>query len=294
MDLSFEDLEKDVATSTGTEVEDKGKGGKPKQPWLKFTQKGQTLRVALLYFHDVARIAAAAAMRNKAAKAEVIAAAEAAITARAKELGKEVGQLSPVDKLNINKAQFRMFSAHYQEGLGYVVSRLGLDGAEADKVWKQLSEPKKYFTTLLLVYPTDRDGNVDKEVLKAHFGQRKFALIPYRFSGMTYDQLWNINDGLRSNDLEISGQDLIVECQDTQYQKVAIRPAGKAIYRTNVDIQRAVLEAAVDKYSVLAPFREMTTDELRAKLGGTSGGNGAKPAAVVSTDFESLLTGLNN
>lgn len=289
-DIDLDAMQAEQLTAAGVEAEDKGAGGSRREQWLKFTAKGQTLRAALLYFHPVEQVAFGQALREGKTKADLKAAAVAALEARATELGKPVGELSAIDKLATDKAQFKTFSAHYAEGLGYVLSRIGRDGAEADKLWNSLPTPKTYFTTLLLLYPTDRNGTVEREALKERLASKNHTLMPWRFSGKTYDSLWALNDGLRSNNLDLAMQDVIIEATDIQYQNVSVRPAGKAIYRLNENVMRDVLEQAVAKYGILCPFRSMTTDELRAKLHGTGTGNGSAAASyAASSGFEDLL-----
>ena len=100
---------------------------------------------------------------------------------RATALSKTADQLTPIEKLDLGTVHFKKMMAHYQQGLGFVVSRLGKDGADADGVWKRLPEAKLYFATLLLLYPTDREGNIDKEGLK----RGDWRLIPWRFGKNT-------------------------------------------------------------------------------------------------------------
>ncbi len=258
----------------------------PRQEWLKMT-KGQVLRAAFLFFHPVdANAVAAAKMAAKKegktlSKEEIQAIARKALEDRAKALNKSVDQLTQVDKLDLSTVHFKKMFSHYQEGLGYVLSRLGKDGPEADAIWKRLPEPKLGFSTLLLIYPTDPNGNIDKEGFK----RGDWRVIPWRFSKRTYEDIWKLNEGLRENNLSIATQDIKLECENPQYQNIKIQFVGAALWQKSENFKERVLAKAVELYPKLIPFREMTTDQLRAKLG--LGGSSVQD--VSGGDFQDLL-----
>jgi len=271
--------------------EDEKNAGGVKQDWLKFTAKGQLVRCAFVYFFTYNANAVQAALKaakkadKKLTPEEMELVAKKALSKRAEALGKSVDQLTPVDKLDISTAHFRVMRAHYREGLGYVVSRLGKDGADADALWKSLPEAKTYFSTLLLVYPTDSEGNINKEALATQIKQEKLKFLPWRFSPRVYDEIWKTNDGLRQNNLAMSSQDVKLECREPQYQNISVSFLGGAVWQKNEIFKKVVLANAINFYDKISPFREMTTDQLRAKLGvgGTAIGD------VSTDDFNSML-----
>jgi len=176
--------------------------------------------------------------------------------------------------------------AHYQDGFGFALSRLGKDGPEADAVWKRLPEPKPYFSTLLLIYPTDEQGNLNKDAFVGQAKDGTFKLVPWRFGNKTYEEIWKLNDGLRENTLSLGSQDIKLECKDPKYQNISVSFAGAALWQKNDTIRQQVLAKAIGMYGdKLMPFREMTTDQLRAKLG--LGGSAAQD--VSSEDFNTML-----
>lgn len=282
-DTNYDQMDEDVSL----EPEDKAKVGSNNQEWLKMT-KGQVLLCAFLYFHTV-DINAVKALRkaNKAATPEEIkAAATKALADRAAQLSteqnkKSVDQLTPDEKIDLSTVQFKSFKAHYQQGLGFMLSRLGKDGSEADAVWKKLPEPKQYFTTLLLIYPMTREGKLDVEAIK----QGQWRILPWRFGPGTYDEIWNLNDGLRGNQMSIANQDIRLECKDTTYQNMKVSFVGKASWQGSPGFRKMILTKAMEFYGKLVPFRDMSTDQLRAKLG-----LGGSPVQDVSgEDFTGLL-----
>lgn len=260
---------------------------KPRDEWLKMT-KGQILRGAFTYFHsvDVNAVTAARVAAKKESKVlskeEILSIAKKSLEERANKLGKSLDQLTAIEKLDITSVKFKKMSAHYQEnGVGYVISRLGKDGAEGDAIWKRLPEPKMYFTGLLLLYPTTRDGSIDKEGLK----NQEWKLVPWRFGKQIYEAIWKLNDSFAQNNLSLASQDLKFECKDAQYQKIDITSAGPALWQKSENFKTQILTRAMDFYQKMVPFREMSTDALRAKLG--LGGSAVQD--VSGGDFTELL-----
>lgn len=258
--------------------------------WLKMT-KGQVLRGAFVYFHthdmntvDRARKEARAKGQPALTMDQMKAIGRKAIEERATALGKPADQLSLVERLDLSEAKFKAMSGHYQQGLGYVLTRLGKDGPEGDAVWKKLEAPKQYFTTVLLVYPTNAKGDitaVEKERITTDW-----RIIPWRFGKQQFERIWKLNSGLRENNLSIGTQDIKLECKDQQFQNIEVTFAGAAIWQKSDKFKNVVLNKASEYYDKLIPFREMSTDQLRAKLGL---GGPVSTTDVTAGDFGDML-----
>jgi hypothetical protein len=265
--------ERDVDDDVGLEPDDMARVERNDQGWLKMAE-GQTLHGAFLYFHsvDVNAVKVAMTTARKAGReptrAEIKMAADKALDDHAKTLDKSAAHLTPDERLDLRTVQFRSFKAHHQEGLGVVVSRLGKDGPEADAIWKRLPEPRVYFSTLLLVYPTDHHGNIDGEASK----RGEWRIIPWRFGPNTYDEIWNLNDQMRGHGMSIADQDIKLECKDATYQWIVASFTGNALWQSDSELRTAVLVSAMESYANLVPFREMSTHELRGMLGMGEGG----------------------
>jgi hypothetical protein len=263
-----------------------------RQEWLKMN-KGQVIRAAFVYFHTVNKNAVEKARTEAVEKKTSITIEQAseigrtALTTRATALTKSVDQLTPIDRLDLSEVKMKRMWFHYQDGLGYVISRLGKDGPEADAVWKKLPEPKITFTTLLLIYPTDRQGNIDKEKLASNW-----HIIPWRFHKGVYEGIWKLNKGLEENGTSIASQDVKLECKVQEYQNIDVQFCGPAVWQKSPKFKEVVLAKAMELYDKLIPFREMTTDQLRSKLG--MGGSAVSSTgmggdATSATDFADLL-----
>jgi hypothetical protein len=282
MDLNYDDYEGDVAL----EVEDRESLPGARLEWFKMT-KGQNQLCALLYFHPVDATARKAfvAQEKKAGRVATLddlkKAADKALEERATALGKPVEQLSRVEKLDLSRVQFRTCRAHYHVDIGFTVTRLGLDGPEADAVWKALPEPSQHFSTLLLLYPTTHEGKLDLEATRAG----RWKLMPWRFGRATYGEIFSLNDGLKANGLSLAEQDIRLECKDAKFQKLKVAFVGKAAWRSSESFKQKVLSAAVEQYDGLVPFRSMSTATLREKLGIAA----KEPNVVASEDLSGLL-----
>jgi hypothetical protein len=269
-----------------------------REGWLKMT-KGQVVVCGLVFFHPIS-ITRAQTAKNKAKEAglpftqeEGLAVAKAALEERAKELGKALDELTPAEKLDTTCVKFKSMQGSYDERVGYVVNRLGLDGPAGDVWWKYLPEPKLYFSTLLLVYPMS-GGKVDIEGIR----KGESRLVPWRFSRQTWDKFHALEEGLRGNGLTLATQDLRLECVEEKYQNILVTFVGKSIWQGSPGFRKKTLEQAIEKYSKLIPFRLLSTEALKAKLtgqgAGTGGSNGQPPYIDVSATDPALTALLDS
>jgi len=273
----FDDLdayEEDI----GVEPEDKKHATGNRQDWFK-SEKGRSHLVAFVYFHPIA-IAAALALKRKLAKEgqtatreQMVEVGNRALAKVAEKLGKDVDALTEAEKLDINVAKFKKWEAHYKEGIGYVYTRMGKDGEDADAVWKQLGDIRNYFGTLLLIYPTvEEDGEltIDKDRLAKHW-----RLKPWRLSSKSYEAVHKLNASLKKNSTDIAHQDVKLDCTNSGFQNFDVNANGPATWRRNDKFRAMVLERAVKLYEKLDPFRSLSTADLKIKLGIDDGAGGS-------------------
>ena len=274
-----------------------------RQDWLKFT-KGQIVRASFVYFHTINKTAVEHAIEDaKEAGAplpspeQCIEIGRKALEAHAQKLGKTVDQLTPIDRLNTSEMKLKRMWYHYDDNVKYVISRLGKDGPEGDAVWKKLPEPKLTFTTLLLVYPTDRAGNIDKDKLA-----NGWSIIPWRFHKGVFEDVWKVNKSAEEDGSSIALKDVKLECKEQTYQNISPSTCGPAIWQKSPKFKEIVLTKAMEMYGdkTLIPFRQLTTQQLREKLGmggsgvssGGLGGSSSSGDSSSTTDFTDLLEGV--
>lgn len=265
--------------------------------------KGETkkvYRVALMYFHPLpVTIHKAFAKKAKRDGVDVDNAAvkdmiTKALAKRAADLNKSVEALEEWEKLDMTSAQFKTYQSHYHEDVGSVVSRLGKDGPEADKLWKRLDEARQYYSTVALFYPLDQSGNVDAKSIA-----RDAYLKPWRFGKGTFKTLIDKNQMLSEYNQSLANSDLKLECKSAQYQTFDIDPAGSALWLKVPALKAQFLPMAYALYEKLVDARELSTAELKKKLAeagadtddaGSGGGGSNKSSNVAdSNDIEDLL-----
>jgi hypothetical protein len=290
---SYEEFESDL----GLDEEDRknAKSGDDIE-WYKGS-KGKVDRASIIYFHPVNVSAVISARKKNPAISpdERNKVGSAALAARAQALGKPLDALTMVEKLDLSQVQFKKFTSNFGgEGIGFVLNRLGKDGAESDLVWKKLgahlpegkSEAKTHFSTLLVLYPTNKKGEIDK----SQFAEwaKDPVVKPWKFSQKRYDLIWKVNMGLVKNGASIADQDLLLECKDDKFQQIEPQGDGKATWLKVEKLKQIVLNKALAYYDKLVPAREMTTAQLRDKLGLNPVG-GSAVQEVSSGEFQEML-----
>lgn len=285
IELDIDKLGAEYEDDIGLGAEDKKYGKSNQVEWYK-GEKGRTIRAALLYFNplEVAVIKATKAKNPQATKEEILENINKMFAKRAADLSKKPEELAPYEKLDITNVRFKKIEAHYKEGVGYAISRLGKDGPEADEVWKMMGDVKLYYTTALLVYPTNASG----EVIKAQLAT-DWKVVPWRFSTKVYGAIHQRANSLRENGISIASQDLTITCTNTDFQNFDIDTAGPAIWLKNPAFQAAVLSKAHSLYEKLVPFREMSTADLRIKLGLGGGASSGSDGGVTDDNFADLM-----
>lgn len=278
---NFDDFSDDI----GLGQEDASRVRSNQVDWYlnKTAVKGQTDRISLVYFHP---LEVSALRKAKQAKPDMTDADKKNLLvevrkARAEELKKPVDQLDEVDMLDTSESRFKAVDASFQDGLGYVQWPKTL--ADGDKaVWSKLPEKRTYVLTVVLIYPTDRDGEIERDRLAT-----RWEVKPWRFSPEKYDRLRKINRGQQDSG-GITAHDLLVTCKEPKFQNIDMISAGPAIWRQSAPFRRKVLERALPLYAHLGrAFRSLTTDELREKLGMAPSSSGG--SSGVGDDFESIL-----
>jgi hypothetical protein len=273
-----EDFDLPLDDNIGLGSEDKAKVTSNQIPWFK-GEKGRTDRIALVYFNSVEIVTLTKALKQRP---DLTSDQKRALVAKvrsqvAERLSKEPDQLDPADLLDISEARLKKVTASFKQGLGFFTWPKGLNSDE-EKIWRKVGEPKDYLCTVVVQYPTDREGEVDTEAIP-----RGCKFLPWRFTSAIYDVIYKINKGLQEGQSSVSKVDLYVSCSDTNYQKLSITQAGPSLYLRDEKLKKYVLERAYPLYSKLSPFREITTDELREKLGMAP----SVATAAVGSDFDS-------
>lgn len=257
-------------------------------------------RVALVYFHPYSHTVRAMyeeKSKREGTTVDLNAVKEKVgeiLAKRAASLEKTVDTLEEWEKLDLTSAKFKKYESFYHEDVGTVLSRLGKDGPEADKIWKRLGEPRLSYSTIALFYPLDSSGNVDVKNI-ARDGYVKL----WRFSKGTFKTLIDKNEMLQTYNQSLANSDLKLDCKSSQYQTFDIDPAGNALWLRSPALKAKFLPMAYALYDKLIDARPMSTAELKKKLaeagdddagpGPSGSSNGAGRSEVTEDDIEDLL-----
>lgn len=169
----------------------------------------------------------------------------------------------------------------YIKGVGNVLAK--------SPAYAQFGQPKQAVATILIVWPTNRDGELDKASYNSGKG---YKVLPFIFAADKYEQIRSIH---RKKPLVIS--DLEIACPENgaEFQKMTFVPDSKNrfnIYLNSTknpelrvvgeNIKAEVKALAAKLNSFLA--RDMTLDEIREKLGMKVATSSSSSAAAGNVD----------
>lgn len=174
----------------------------------------------------------------------------------------------------------------YRDGVGYFLA----SSPELEKLSQ--NPPKPVVGTVLVLWPTDRRGEVDKD----RFSKGDFDVKSFVFSEDKYQDLKTKN-----SEFPFGTFDVKITCTDAQYQKLSfsscnnslkelIKEKRPEVYATLLDEVRSAIEALPGEMA-----QNLTIQQLRdkiAKKGGGTGGSVEKATSKtpgVSASVDDLL-----
>lgn len=290
MSLNLEDLQQFELDDSDISLDDpKIQVGKPSFDWLTFTKKGEKKIGAFVYFYRLEEQVLKALAGKGLSADEKISKVQEALDARAKELGKSVSELEDWEKLDISQARLKITKSQYKEGIGNVVTLLGKGSGADDLVWKQLGDVRTQVSTAFLEYPLKVNGDFDSATLAAQIQEDAVVIKPWKFGGKTYDTIKSLSDGYKENGISLAAQNIVLECTDLKFKAISVGVKGPAVWIKTPKSKEVVLKAALNIYPHITPARELTTEQLREKLGIAEAASGGLGKDVSSTEFDSLL-----
>jgi len=178
---------------------------------------------------------------------------------------------------------------HYIPTVGYVVNK----GPEYTKIAG--SPPKTRIATLIIVWPTDKHGEVNKTRLM----EGEAEVLPWVISGDKYKSLQQIH-----KEFPFGEHDITAKCDDTQFQKLTFSPCKESLLRKLMESDKAgplvakMIEAAQALSATIQDEvgREMTIEQVKDKLAGgtgvSAGVSGGSSPAVAEGDIDNLVDDL--
>lgn len=228
-------------------------------------------------------------------RAEIIAKVDEKI---AEKLGKKVNELTEVDRLDISSPRFGVANTHYVEGVGSF--RCLSKGRNREICCNKYGDPSQSIATIVMTYPTDRDGLIDKDLLH----QQKYVnfyvwrMTPKKFQQVNQSYTDARDDGKSTINLRVTLDG------DEKYQKQKIEVQGNATwaaegfdetYQWVLDTGNRMFQQ-IDKSIILG--MNLTREKLLEKIssaGGSpsgaqlTGGDDEKPKPSLSSGYETLI-----
>jgi hypothetical protein len=156
----------------------------------------------------------------------------------------------------------------YKNGVGYVLIKDTNRSAMIDLL---KSQPKQAVATIICVWPTNKDGDLDTASFKSGKG---WEISPWIFSADKYKEI-----GRNHKRFPLTKHDLSMSCSDATYQKLTFTPEGENLFvklmdsgkEEHIAIAKQILveveRCAQNIHRDLA--RELSTDDVREALGET-------------------------
>lgn len=178
--------------------------------------------------------------------------------------------------------EFNKAPRNFGQGLGYVINQ----GPEYTKLFGG-EAPRKGIGTVIVVWPTDRNGALDK----ARLGSGDFEVMPWVISEDKFEAIKPIHV-----EFPMGSHDLQCKCTDTKYQKMTFNPCRESLLRKILEnpktsefakqIMEKVQMAAAEVPNAIG--RVMTLDQIREKLTGAPTDTAAS-AAISTEDIDSVV-----
>jgi hypothetical protein len=173
---------------------------------------------------------------------------------------------------------------HYIKGVGYFWDK----GPEFTKIAGK--EAKKMAATIIAVWPTDKDGQIDKESPGLH----RVRVMPWIFSADKYKILKR-----KHNEWPVGAHDMVLSCTDSQFQKMDISACRESLFAKLIASDKDGAKGIVKKMNadiaaIAASLGGMiandyTIDQVREKLGGGGGGGDLGGAVANDAQVDAML-----
>ena len=156
----------------------------------------------------------------------------------------------------------------YKQGVGYVLIK---DSNRAAMIDVLKSQPKQAVATIIVVWPTNKDGDLDETSFKSGKG---YEVQPWIFSADKYKEI-----GRNHKRFPLTKHDLSMSCSDAQFQKLTFTPEGECLLAKLMGSKKKEHQAVVNNIlSDVAKIadgmhrslaRDLSVDDVREALGET-------------------------
>lgn len=233
-----------------------------------------TYRISIVYFQPIAQTIAQAMIKaakkagTEVDKDQFDQKLKATLTKIAESKGKSYDALEDWEKLDLSTVQFKKYTHQYAKGVGDVLSRRGKDGPAADEIWASLGDESTHYGTAVVVYPCNQQGEllVPQENLIQHLTVKVLRVTVNQFNQLVdlNTEMSDISEGKQS----LASQDLrLVKEKVNGFDKTTFKASSPALWRKTPQLREVVLKKMLAISDKIIASREMTTKELKIKLG---------------------------
>lgn len=162
----------------------------------------------------------------------------------------------------------------YRDGVGYFLT----SSPELEKLSQ--NPPKPVVGTVIVLWPTDRKGDVDKARLQAG----DFAVNSFVFSEEKYQDLKSKNA-----EFAFGKHDVKITCTDAQYQKLTFTPCSNSLLETIRDKKPEVYARILDEVRLAIEAlpgemaQNLTVQQVHDKIAKKNGGQGVGGPSAKTT-----------
>lgn len=217
------------------------------------------------------------------------------------QLGKDPKELVEIDRLDIKAPKFWTSYTHFREnGIGTIrcLSKYSQGKlAKPDICCEQMGDADQTVATIVLVYPVDKSGMVDMDLLK----MRKYTEVQtVKMSAKKYKKFENLYLEARTNNMPVIDIKITLD-GDPKYQKFVVENGYTATWAkedADPELRHWVLDQGLRaaKYIKNELGFEMTREKLAERLAGgaasaqaLSSGEASAAAPQLKTSYDSLI-----
>lgn len=174
----------------------------------------------------------------------------------------------------------------YKPGVGYILYK--------SPAYAEFGQPKQAIATVVCVWPTNKDGEIDEASavqIKKGVG---FQVMPWVFSADKYAEIKR-----KHKRFPLTEHDLSLACTDTQYQKITFSSErdnllAKYLSSDNEALRAVGLKIVREAKAVMDNIhrdlaRDLSIDEIREKLGDAPAGPTGSSGGHFDKDTDSIL-----
>lgn len=271
---------------------------------FKLNRPGEVGRVSIVSFKKVSDVVIAQKARERESaltddeKAEIIRKID---TRLAEKASKKVEELTDIDRLDIQSPKFSFSWTHYRDGVGTIRCLSTYDGntvLKPDVCCKEMDPAEQTIATVVMVYPTEKNGSIDMDLFKMR-KRIEFQLL--RMTSKKFNKISSVYEDARGNQLPVIDLKLTLD-GDPKYQKFAIENAMVPPWAkkdADPELRAWILDQGLRAYRYVEGELgyKITRDKLIEKLRGQSassealsGGEASAAKPKLERSYDDLLS----